>query len=199
MLLAKKSFKFHAWVQKRHSGEIEKLPNGIFELMHEIWIFFYQMHSFDSSTEFSQDVSFNYVNSWPKILLVRTHHLWNSTTELIKSWVISFDNAQNILLTFVEIVPSWFLSNMSKAPLKACRSSGLSLSAILNKINKRLVHTRISAPKFLWLHYCFTPEIVLGVQIFEKVQGTKICWIGPLFFSQNVIKFKKPINEIKIH
>ena len=37
---------------------------------------------------------------------------------------------------------------MSKAPLKACRSSGLSLSAILNKGNKRLVHTRIFAQNF---------------------------------------------------
>ena len=33
-----------------------------------------------SSTEF---FSFEYVDSWPKILLFRTHHLWNSTTELI--------------------------------------------------------------------------------------------------------------------
>ena len=43
------------------------------------------------------------------------------------------------LLTFVEMVPSPFLSNISKAPLKACSSSGLSLSAILNKSKKRLV------------------------------------------------------------
>ena len=27
--------------------------------------------------------SFEYVDSWPKLLLFRTHHLWNSTTELI--------------------------------------------------------------------------------------------------------------------
>ena len=27
--------------------------------------------------------TFEYVDSWPKILLLRTHHLWNSTTELI--------------------------------------------------------------------------------------------------------------------
>ena len=43
------------------------------------------------------------------------------------------------VLTFVEMVPSPFLSNISKAPLKACSSSGLSLSAILNKSKKRLV------------------------------------------------------------
>ena len=35
------------------------------------------------------------------------------------------------LLTLVEIVPSWFLSNMSKAALKAASSSGLSLSAMM--------------------------------------------------------------------
>ena len=28
-------------------------------------------------------VSFEYIDFWPKILLFRTHHLWNSTTELI--------------------------------------------------------------------------------------------------------------------
>ena len=43
------------------------------------------------------------------------------------------------VLTFVEMVPSPFLSNISKAPLKAWSSSGLSLSAILNKSKKRLV------------------------------------------------------------
>ena len=34
-------------------------------------------------------------------------------------------------LTFVDIVPSWFLSNISKAALKAASSSGRSLSAIM--------------------------------------------------------------------
>ena len=29
---------------------------------------------------------FEYVESWPKMLLFRTHHLWNSTTELILNY-----------------------------------------------------------------------------------------------------------------
>ena len=32
-------------------------------------------------------VSFEYIDFWPKILLFRTHHLWNSTTELILSYI----------------------------------------------------------------------------------------------------------------
>ena len=39
---------------------------------------------------------FKYVHSWPKILLFRTHHLWNSTTELILLNELFFDNIQLI-------------------------------------------------------------------------------------------------------
>ena len=38
----------------------------------------------------SKDFFFNsveYVDSWPKSLLFRTHHLWNSTTELILTYI----------------------------------------------------------------------------------------------------------------
>ena len=35
-----------------------------------------------SSTEFKKQ-SFKYIDSWSKLLLFRTRHLWNSTTELI--------------------------------------------------------------------------------------------------------------------
>ena len=37
------------------------------------------------SSPYSQNtmVSFDYIDFWPKILLFKTHHLWNSTTELI--------------------------------------------------------------------------------------------------------------------
>ena len=43
-------------------------------------------------------------------------------------------NAYVGTLTFVDIVPSWFLSNISKAALKAASSSGRNLSAILNYV-----------------------------------------------------------------
>lgn len=39
-------------------------------------------------------------------------------------------NVLRFQLTFVEMVPSWFLSNMLKAALKASSSSGLNLSHI---------------------------------------------------------------------
>ena len=44
------------------------------------WHFLTNCHSL---TEFFNFFSFEYVDSWPKILLFRTHHLWNYTTELI--------------------------------------------------------------------------------------------------------------------
>ena len=53
-------------------------------------------------------------------------------------------------------------------------------------------------PKFLSLH-CYTIlESVLGVQRSGQAQGTIICLLGPLFFSQNGMTFKKPTKIIKI-
>ena len=37
----------------------------------------------NSSKDFFKANFFEYVHSWPKSLLLRTHHLWNSMTELI--------------------------------------------------------------------------------------------------------------------
>ena len=53
-------------------------------------------------------------------------------------------------------------------------------------------------PKFLSLHYYTTLEGVLGVQRRGQGQGTIICLLGPLFFSQNGMIFKKPTKIIKI-
>ena len=53
-------------------------------------------------------------------------------------------------------------------------------------------------PKFLSLHYYTNLEGVLGVQRRGKGQGTIICLLGPLFFSQNGITFKKPTKIITI-
>ena len=53
-------------------------------------------------------------------------------------------------------------------------------------------------PKFLSLHYYTTLEGVLGVQRSGQAQGTIICLLGPLFFSQNGMTFKKPTKIIKI-
>ena len=44
--------------------------------------FWHFLSNCNSSTELKKR-SFEYVDSWPKVLLFRTHHLWNSTTELI--------------------------------------------------------------------------------------------------------------------
>ena len=66
-----------------------------------------------------------------------------------------------ILYTLVEIVPSWFLSNMSKAALKAASSSGLSLSAMMLSAlydlpPRRLVSASIS---------CKEQKIVLNLRV----------------------------------
>ena len=53
-------------------------------------------------------------------------------------------------------------------------------------------------PKFLSLHYYTTLKGVLGVQRRGQGQGTIICLLGPLFFSQNGMTFKKPTKIIKI-
>ena len=53
-------------------------------------------------------------------------------------------------------------------------------------------------PKFLSLHYYTTLEGVLCVQRRGQGQGTRICLLGPLFFRQNGMPFKKPIKIIKI-
>ena len=37
-----------------------------------------------------EKISFEHVDSWAKILLFRTHHLWNSTTELILRYIFNF-------------------------------------------------------------------------------------------------------------
>ena len=39
-----KKLKFHARVQKCHFGKLKNFQNGTFEPMHEIQIFFAQMH-----------------------------------------------------------------------------------------------------------------------------------------------------------
>ena len=46
-------------------------------------------------------------------------------------------------------------------------------------------------PKFLSLHYYTTLEGALGVQRRGQGQRTIICLLGPLFFSQNGMMFKK--------
>ena len=38
-----------------------------------------------------------FLDSWPKILLFRTHHLWNSTTELMLIFILNFlSNTHNL-------------------------------------------------------------------------------------------------------
>ena len=54
-------------------------------------------------------------------------------------------------------------------------------------------------PKFLSLQYYTTLEGVLGVQRRGQGQKTIICLLGPLFFSQNEMTFKKATKIIKIH
>ena len=39
------------------------------------------------STDFFKEISFECVDSWPKIFLFRTHYLWNSTTELTLMYI----------------------------------------------------------------------------------------------------------------
>ena len=53
--------------------------------------------------------------------------------------------------------------------------------------------------KFLSLHYYTTLEGVLCVQRSRQAQGTTICLLGLLFFSQNGMTFKKSTKFIKIH
>ena len=44
---------------------------------------FTSMRNCHSSTEFFRFFSFDYFHAWANILLFRTHHPWNSSTELI--------------------------------------------------------------------------------------------------------------------
>ena len=48
--------------------------------------FWHFLMNHNSLTDSLKKISFEYVDSWPKILLFRTHHLWNSTTEPITIW-----------------------------------------------------------------------------------------------------------------
>ena len=74
------------------------------------------------------------------------------------------------------------------------------ISTLIAKTSFQRVVTCIShwdfLPKFLSLHYYTTLEGVLGVQRCRQAQGT--CLLGPLFFSQNGMTFKKPTKIIKI-
>ena len=51
-------------------------------------IFFLIRLIFDIHFHYYQ-ISSEYVDSWPKTLLIRTHNLWNSTTELILMYIRS--------------------------------------------------------------------------------------------------------------
>ena len=51
-------------------------------LTFKVRFWFFSMN-FNSSAEFLIKFSFERMDSWAKILLFRTHHHWNSTTELI--------------------------------------------------------------------------------------------------------------------
>jgi len=63
----------------------KKYPNSVdfwhqkLTLKVQFWHF---LTNRNSSTDFFKENSFEYVDSWPKKLLLRTHHTWNSTTEL---------------------------------------------------------------------------------------------------------------------
>ena len=70
--------------------------------------------------QFVKKISFEYVDSWPKILHFRTQHLWNSTTELIlifKSHFLGCMNLRNIyrLLVYAEFGASWIDESLEKA------------------------------------------------------------------------------------
>ena len=49
----------------------------------ENWIWKYNFGTFWWTDRFLKNKSFEYIDSWPKILLFRTHHLSNSSTELM--------------------------------------------------------------------------------------------------------------------
>ena len=77
-----------------------------------------------------------HVDSWPKRLLFRTHHLWNSTTKLI---------LLNILTCTIQIISTFqIISNKtagmivnvkrSMKPLKYCRIDQVSIQRCCNPI-----------------------------------------------------------------
>ena len=53
----------------------------------------------------------------------------------------------------MEIVPSWFLSNISKAALKAANSSGRSLSAMIEEV-QQAVGAALPATQKSIMHCC---------------------------------------------
>ena len=52
-------------------------------------------------------VSFEYIDFWPKILLFRTCHLWNSTTELILVHKHEILNFKTVWLKRIRITPRY--------------------------------------------------------------------------------------------
>ena len=102
--------------------------------------------------------SFKYVDSWPKILLFRNHHLWNSTTKLILQCVavhnvsiVNFVNMygilfciylqQFILQAIIKSVPKMFLRVLKERNICFCQS-GMKSTFTKSKILKVRTYNR---------------------------------------------------------
>ena len=79
MFLPKKSLL--NWYSKMNFFWKNSVEFWHWKLTLKVW-FWHFLTNHNSSTD-SHFFSFEYVDIWPKILLFRTHHLWNSTAELI--------------------------------------------------------------------------------------------------------------------
>ena len=67
----------------------------IFDIQNWLW-----KYDFVTFWHFLKIIPWWYVDSWAKSLLFRTHHLWNSTTELILIYitVVYYYNSRNAVL-----------------------------------------------------------------------------------------------------
>ena len=61
-------------------------------------------------------VSFKCIDFWPKILLFRTHHLWNSTTELILTYISLFIKYLYVLILDIHNINAIFEEEFSYLP-----------------------------------------------------------------------------------
>ena len=87
-------FDIENWLWNKEAA-VAPAHSSLFTLKVQFWYF---LTNCKSSTDFAKK-SFEYVNSWPKILLFRTHHLWNSTTKLITYVTTLLDCPMNLIKT----------------------------------------------------------------------------------------------------
>ena len=77
--------------------------------------FWHFLKNHNSSHDSSKTISFEHVDSWAKILKIRTHHLWNYTTEpnwyWYTVWVDAVKHSQKMKANFYKVRTNKYVPN----------------------------------------------------------------------------------------